>query len=221
MSVQEEMDLWKEFAPALAGKKPKDFEEVPGMDVPWYWRRRKETGQNDQFPGLESRKVDMTPYNQDKHPLRRKGLIFYRPIGLLPDDPNMHLCAHLYASDRNSLYIVANQMDVGDLYTAMSSLVHTTAFHGDMSSLMFGRSQSQSHPMDDTSGSGKWFCKEDFTLRAGQGRAMLHGRIWAADGTHICTVNQDGMIRFARKPDATEEEKAAVLQRRRKWPSRL
>ena len=137
-------------SPALKGTKPMDHEEVPGMDVPWYWKLRKETGKNDAFPGLQSRKVDMTPHNTGKHPLRRKGLIFYRPIGHLPPDPNMHLCAHLYASDRNSLYIVANQMDVGDLYTQMSSLVHTTSFHGDIEKFMFGPSESDSHPMHDT-----------------------------------------------------------------------
>jgi hypothetical protein len=31
----------------------------------------------------------------------RRQLIFYRPIGDMLDDPNMHLCAHLYATDRN------------------------------------------------------------------------------------------------------------------------
>jgi hypothetical protein len=220
LGVQEEMDLWKEFAPALRGKKPMDFEEVPGVDVPWYWKLRRETGQNDKFPGLQSRKVDMTPYNKNKHPLQRRGLIFYRPIGRLPPDPNLHICAHLYASDRNSLYIVTNQMEVGDLYTNMSSLVHQTVFHGDIEQFMFGPSDGNEYPLDDTTGDGKWFCKEDSTLRAANGRAMLHGRIWAADGTQIATLTQDGMIRFTKKPEATEEEKAVIRFRQSKWQPR-
>ena len=127
--AQENIDLWTDYSAALAGKKPGDFEEVPGVDVLWYWKWRKETGQNDAFPGLQSTKADMEPYNKDRHPLDRRGLIFYRAWGdIPPDEPNLHLVAHLYASDRNSLYIVVNLFDVGDLYTQGSSLVHMTVF---------------------------------------------------------------------------------------------
>lgn len=35
LDVQDHLDLWETFRPALEGKKPGDFEEVPGMDVPW------------------------------------------------------------------------------------------------------------------------------------------------------------------------------------------
>lgn len=35
LDIQEHVDLWEKFSPALKGKRPSDFEEVPGMDVPW------------------------------------------------------------------------------------------------------------------------------------------------------------------------------------------
>ncbi|TKA28527.1 hypothetical protein B0A54_16523 [Friedmanniomyces endolithicus] len=114
LDAQEKVDLWSKYEDVLGGNKPSDFEECPGMDVPWYWRRRRETGLNDAFPGLTARKVDMQRYNESRHPLDRRQLILYRTLGNLPNDPNMHLCAHLYASDRNSLYIVANHLDIGD-----------------------------------------------------------------------------------------------------------
>lgn len=220
LDIQENVNLWEQYKPALEGKRPEDHEECPGMDVPWYWKLREETGINDEFPGLQSTKVDMDPYNKDRNPLDRKGLIFYRVIGHLPPDPNMHLCAHLYASDRNSLYIVANHLDAGDLWRSMSSLVHTTVFHGSTEGLMFGPSRNITSPMDDRTGGGRWFCKEDWTTRAAAGRAMFHGRLWSSDGTQVATLMQDGMIRYTKKPQATSEELAVLHDRKQKWKPR-
>lgn len=168
----------------------------------------------------------MTPYNTPRHPLSRRGLIFYRPIGTLPpDEPNLHLVAHLYASDRNSLYIVANQLDVGDLWTSMSTLVHSTAFFGPVEDLMFGPSSPSgaseaSSPMEDAGEAGRWFVKEDSTVRASNGRAMLYGRLWSSSGTNVAVVTQDGMIRYTKKPEATEEEVRVLRERVEGWPPR-
>ena len=221
LDIQDKTDLWEAYKSALGDKRPEDFETCPGMDVPWYLKLREETGHDDEFPGLESTRVDMDPYNKDKNPLDRRGLMFYRALGDLPPDPNMHLCAHLYGSDRNSLYIVANHLDVGDLWTSMGSLVHTTMFHGATEELMFGPSKSIESPMDDTSQWGRWFCKEDWTTRAACGRAMFHSRVWSANGTQIATLMQDGMIRYSKKPEATDEELANLKERKENWKPRV
>lgn len=113
------------------------------------------TSHNDQFPGLESVKADMEPYNQDKYPFDKRGIIFNRALGEMPADPNLHLVAHLYASDRNSLYIVANQLDMGDLWRNMSSLVHSAVFHSPMEHLCFEASKTLDSPMDDKSAKGR------------------------------------------------------------------
>jgi len=114
LDVQERLNIRDEYSSVLAGKKPSDFEECPAIDAPWYWKRRAETGQNEPFPGLQMHKVDMKAYNSPRHPLDRRQLILYRALGDLPtDQPNMHLCAHLYASDRNSLFTVANNAMLG------------------------------------------------------------------------------------------------------------
>jgi hypothetical protein len=220
LDIQDKVDLWQKYKVVLENKRPGDFEETPGMDVPWYLKLREETGHNDEFPGLETTKADMAPYNQERNPLDRRDLMFYRAIGDLPPDPNMHLCAHLYASDRNSLYIVTQQMNVGDLYTGMGSLVHTTVFHGATEDMLFGLSNSINSPMDDSSGNGKWFCKEDYTTRSNSGRAMFHSRVWSSNGTHIATLMQDGMIRYSKKPEATAEELAALKERKDNWKPR-
>lgn len=220
LDLQEQVNLWERYKIVLEGKRPRDFDECPGMDVPWYWKYREETGQNDQFPGLETNKVDMTEFNKDKHPLDRRALQFYRTLGQLPPNPNLHLVAHLYASDRNSLYIVSNHLDAGDLYTQMSSLVHTTVFHSPVEDLMFGPSDANMAPMDDTRGDGRWFGKEDWTTRSSNGRAMFHGRLWAPDGTQIATLMQDGMIRYTKKPEPTSEELGTLKDRERGWKPR-
>ena len=70
---------------------------------------KRNNGYTDPFPGLRLHKVDMEPYNADKDPLERKSLKYYSVIGRMPsveEDPNMHACAHLYASDRNSLFVM-------------------------------------------------------------------------------------------------------------------
>ena len=51
----------------------------------------------------------MERYNSDKPALDRRNLKYYRVRGQMPsieEDPNMHICAHLYASDRNSLFVM-------------------------------------------------------------------------------------------------------------------
>ena len=217
LDLQEKMDLWQQYKPALEGKGPQDFIECHGVDIPWYWELRERTGYNDEFPGLQTTKVNVEPYNKNKNPLDRRELMFYRAWGPLPSNPNIHLCAHLYASDRNSLYLVCNLMDVGDLYTSMSSLVHSTSFHGDTENLLFGPSHSNDSPLDDANGFGRWFCREDSTTRSASGRAMFNSRVWSANGTHVASLMQDGMIRYAKKPKATQSETAALQDRKRKW----
>lgn len=53
----------------------------------------------------------MDAYNGSKpdHGLEHRNLKWYAVEGDMPrvdEDPNMHICAHLYASDRNSLFVM-------------------------------------------------------------------------------------------------------------------
>jgi hypothetical protein len=57
----------------------------------------------------------MAEYNMSKSPTDYRHLSYYRPIGLIPPSSyNLHACAHLYASDRNSLFIISNAAGFGD-----------------------------------------------------------------------------------------------------------
>lgn len=160
-----------------------------------YTKRRQATGENDVFPGLEARKVDMARYNAVRTPFDRRQLIFYRATGELPFDPNLHACVHLYASDRNSLYIVANHLDMGDKYTGLASLSHSVIFHCPVSQLLLQNSERGDKP---------WFCKEDWTNRAAGGRGMHLSRIIGFGGTHVASTWQEGMVRVG--IDLNEQE---------------
>lgn len=205
---QAPIDIWTQYSSVLDTKTPSDFPEAPGLDVPFYWQRRSETGLNDEFPGLECKRVDMTAYNDPRNPLDKRQLIFYRTIGEMPEDPNMHLCAHLYASDRNSLFIVANAYELGDYFTSMSSLVHTVVFHGPASDLTF-RPGSGTSPLDDQG--GRWFCMEAYGSRMDSGRALFNARISNSEGRHGVTAMQDGLIRFTASPEKATDEELKVM----------
>lgn len=199
LEVQEATNLWQKYDSVLAGKKPEDFPEAPGMDLPFYWKLLEDGLPNDKFPGLTTKKTDMKAYNRPRHPLDRRQLIFYKAIGdLPPDNPNLHMCAHLYASDRNSLYIAANHLGVGDSFTQMGSLAHTVIFHALPEDLQFG----QTEPNETCSPQGSWFCKEDRTDRASAGRSTFYSCVWSPQGIHVMTIVQDGMIRVGPSPAA-------------------
>jgi acyl-CoA thioesterase II len=194
LDAQESVDLWKKYECVLKDKVPDDFPEAPGMDVPSYHRLLENGHPNDKFPGLKTKKADMSAYNKPREPLERRQLIFYKAIGELPEDPNLHMCAHLYASDRNSLFIVANHYGVGGSFSQMGSLTHTVIFHAPIADLRLGATVSSDSPQ------GIWYCKEDRTDRASVGRVTFHSRVWSPTGTHVMTVLQDGLTRLGKPP---------------------
>lgn len=246
----------KLYGGVLKGKKDpmRDLEEVPGMDLTFYRKKileyedgEERKGTHDAFPGLQCRKVDMREWNATRHPMERRQLIFYRMIfdrekekekgGEKEEEEgmnmNMQLCAHLYASDRNSLFIVANLFDLGDLFTNMSSLSHTVIFHAEEGEMRFGsasasastttstttstskRTKSPFHKSNNNNndgGGGRWFCMEVFGSRMHGGRAVHNCRIFNDEGTHIATCMQDGLIRFAVDPQKPTEEELEMME---------
>ncbi|PNS19303.1 hypothetical protein CAC42_2480 [Sphaceloma murrayae] len=204
LDVQESIDIRSQYASVLANKEEQDWPEAPGMDIPAYWELMNRTAQNDAFPGLDTRKVDMAAYNHHRDPLSRRQLLFYRVLGVLPaatTNPNLHACAHLYASDRNSLFVVANHLDQGDNFTHMASLSHTVVFHTPADDFAM-------HPPGSTD-ERTWYCKEDWTSRAAGGRGIHHSRMIGPGGRHIATSWQEGMVRIGKG----REDQQAAYQR--------
>lgn len=253
ISIQQEDFLVDDFygeelyGSVLKGKMDpmRDLEEVPGMDLTFYRKQKmlllddadgeEGKGKHDAFPGLQCRKVDMREWNSKRHPMERRQLIFYRMIFDREKEKeedqgmnmsmNMQLCAHLYASDRNSLFIVANLFDLGDLWTNMSSLSHTVIFHAEEGEMRFGTSKTTSTTTktkrtkspfhkanNDDGGGGRWFCMEVFGSRIHGGRAVHNCRIFNDEGIHIATCMQDGLIRFAVDPQKPTEEELEMME---------
>lgn len=150
--------------------------------------------------------MNMTPYNsnQPPHGLARetidyRQLQYYRVIGNIPrEDVNLHACAHLYASDRNSMFLVTNALGIGDGFGRMASLSHTVILHVGAEGLL----------MVDQKGEGRWFCQEAWTERSGGGRGLHVSRLWDEMGVHVGSTWQDGMLRLKK---GENEKKGAKL----------
>ncbi|KAK8232402.1 thioesterase-like superfamily-domain-containing protein [Phyllosticta capitalensis] len=190
---QEPCDLAQKYGSALGDRRPEDWSEAPSVDSPWYWElAAAKDGPRDAFPGLSLRKVDMAPYNQDhRGPLERRQLQFYSTTGEMPpvtEEPNLHACAHLYACDRNSLFLIPNHLDVGDDYRQMASLSYSVVFHVS----------SKEMAMQVKEGEKRWFCQEARISRTGGNRGLHVSRLWSPDGRHIATTWQDGLVRIGK-----------------------
>ncbi|KAJ9659269.1 hypothetical protein H2201_007419 [Coniosporium apollinis] len=196
ISHQEPINLAEQYA--LGQKKPEDWPEAPGVDSPWFWEAIVANGDNYPFPGLSIRKVDMTSYNKDRSPTQRRQLQYYSVLGSLPplsSAPNLHACAHLYASDRNSDFVITNHMDVGNDFTHMASLSHSVVFHAEPEALS----------MVDEQGKPRWFCQEARMTRAGGNRGMHESRLVDEGGVHVATTWQDALVRFGGRMGTVEE----------------
>ena len=212
MSHQPLADLGNRYASVLAGKRPRDHPYAPGADTPWWVKGVREGDwQERDFPGVEIRKVDMKPYNKDiGRPEDQRQLSLYSLIGSIDSqDLNLHACAHLYASDRNSLFQVTTVLDIAereDLAIAMASLSHTVVFHFPL-----GGEELRMEDEDEDGGSRKrWFVQEAWIPRSADNRGMHESRIWDEKGLLIASTWQDGMVRV--KKDAS-----GIPLRERKW----
>jgi hypothetical protein len=170
----------------------------------------------------------MSAHNDPLHPLDRRQLIFYSIRGSLPPilktsttpkprktpytrEANLHACAHLYASDRNSLFIIPNHLDLDKEFTRMASISHTVIFHEDAEKLFLPNEpidkppnaaptqmeENESASPDPSTGERKWFMQESWTTRVAGGRGLHSSRLWDPEtGVHLATTLQDGLIRF-------------------------
>lgn len=156
--------------------------------------KRSDLSRND-FPGLDIRKVDMSKYNASKSPEEWRQLSYYRSRGIIPpNSPNLHACAHLYASDRNSLFIISNAVGFGDEVGTMGSLSHSVVFHVNSQGLLLKGNE--------------WWCQEARTPRSEGGRGMHESRIWDSDGVLVASTWQDGLVRKAESEEGQKQRLA-------------
>lgn len=111
-----------------------------------------------------------------KTPPDTKGYTWMRVAGRLPDDPAVHAAALTFASDLTLLSAGLARTGTGWGGFVGASLDHAVWFH---------------HPVR----ADEWFLFENDSPAASAGRALCLGQIWSADGTHVATVAQEGLIR--------------------------
>jgi acyl-CoA thioesterase-2 len=99
-----------------------------------------------------------------------------RVRGRLPDDAAVHAAALTFASDLTLLSAGLARIGAGWGQFVGASLDHAVWFH---------------RPMRPD----EWFLYEGDSPAASAGRALCIGQIWTADGTHVATVAQEGLIR--------------------------
>ncbi|KAH9882040.1 hypothetical protein J1614_001211 [Plenodomus biglobosus] len=182
----------------------------------------------------------MVSFNKSRDAFERRQLMFYSLRGALslPTSPfppppktsgekmsfsreaNLHVCAHLYASNRNTLYIIPDQFSRSRDVTRLASLSHTGIFHAGIRDIIMPAEPRVNHPnadptlwedeptpicnmgdVDDKQGRDadwrRWFVQEAWAIRVANGRALHISRIWSYNsGVHIATTFQDGLIRF-------------------------
>ncbi|KAE9372363.1 Thioesterase/thiol ester dehydrase-isomerase [Stipitochalara longipes BDJ] len=194
-------ERWKK----VLGERPGgSWDVAPGVDAPWYLRQASSTPppRLPAFPGLDIRKIDMIAHNTSD-PLTYRTLSLYRLFGTIPPSlPNIHACAHLYASDKNSLFLVSNALGFGDHVGTMGSLSHSVVFHVRAEELLF-RSEGENWSEKE-----EWWVQEAWTPRSGQGRGMHESKIWSPSGIHVASTWQEGLVR---KADRIEDEKQRLM----------
>ncbi|KAF1993019.1 acyl-CoA thioesteras-like protein [Amniculicola lignicola CBS 123094] len=236
---QDTVDLKERYRDVLEGKETDPLEHPPAPAQDSEWFRETFLPENpDHFnpiSGLHIQKVDMEKFNSSRKPIDRRQLYFYSlrgslPLPTAPYPPestfsltraaNLHACAHLYASDRNSLFLIPNHLDRGKEWTRMASLSHTVILHVGIKDLIMTPEPQIRHPkahptkFDDASLSvcsleghaqgdedgREWYMQESWVTRTAGGRGLHTSRMWDPDsGKHIATTIQDGLIRF--KPE--------------------
>ena len=111
-----------------------------------------------------------------KSPPDTQTYTWMRVAGELTDDPVVHAAALTFVSDLTLLSAGFARLGGGWPDFIGASLDHAVWFH-------------QPVRADD------WLLYETDSPAASAGRALCFGQIWAADGTHVATVAQEGLIR--------------------------
>jgi acyl-CoA thioesterase-2 len=119
---------------------------------------------------------DRTP----KSPPDTRTCVWMRVAGRLPEDANAHCSALTFVSDLTLLSAGLARIGGGwgGEYVG-ASLDHAVWFHAPVRA-------------------DEWFLYETDSPAASGGRALCFGQVWAADGTHVATVAQQGLIRSLR-----------------------
>jgi len=136
-------------------------------------------------------------------PIKRENIYVYST--LYDDnsdiDANLDACAHMYHSDRESVWGMVRQFELLDVLDSAASLSHTVIFHTGADQIIFRDDQGR-----------KFFYLETKCERMSDGRGLHEGRIFDANGNHVATTQQDGAIRLRWKNNEDKESRIQMLE---------
>jgi len=114
-----------------------------------------------------------------RHPARAR--IWIKVDGELPDDPFLHQCVLAYASDLTLLgaSLVPHGQVIGSPTVQAASLDHAMWFHRPFRA-------------------DRWLLYDQISPSASNALGLSTGRLFAADGSLVADVAQEGLIRPAR-----------------------
>jgi acyl-CoA thioesterase-2 len=125
---------------------------------------------------VEQRMLEDPFERRIKQPPHTETRLWMRVAGRLPDDAAVHAAALTFASDLTLLGAgLARQGGWGGGVVG-ASLDHAVWFHAPVRA-------------------DEWFLYETDSPAATGGLALCFGQVWAADGTHVATVAQQGLLR--------------------------
>jgi acyl-CoA thioesterase-2 len=112
-----------------------------------------------------------------KSPPNTRTYAWMRVAGRLPEEQAVHRAALTFVSDLTLLSAGLARLGGGwgGSYVG-ASLDHAVWFHQPVRA-------------------DQWFLYETDSPAASGGRALCFGQVWSADGTHVATVTQQGLIR--------------------------
>ncbi|KAI9372723.1 Thioesterase/thiol ester dehydrase-isomerase [Aspergillus egyptiacus] len=202
----------------LESKRPEEQPVSPSVDSEtWISQVRSGKVAEPEFPGLDVRKVDMTGFNDSpeikRSPEKYRQLALYSLTGS-PDAgagtekeglrlrereaegefDNLYACAHMYASDKNSLLLIPRALGIRE-WRALASLTLTIVLHLHGEPLRMIDWDAVQDECQTAEVPKKWFIQETSTPQSGESRGVHQSWLWAPDGKLLATCYQDGMMR--------------------------
>jgi acyl-CoA thioesterase II len=152
---------------------------APDVDTPMWIKWAEGNNMEPEVHPVEARKMDTTEYNKNRKVTDRRIMHFFKSHHPLSDDPNLHVAALLYMSDRNSLFTILNVMDEEYMIKQIASIDHSFVCHN-------------LDPRVDLD----WLAMETFTTRTFDNRGLYQGRVYDSNNRLICSFMQDGVLRL-------------------------
>lgn len=157
------------------------------------------------FPGMYTSILPFNKIHSDQPAFERNCMYIYSSNSTPSPAPdyNLEACAHLYHSDRESVWSILRQYELLDVLEVASSLSHTVQFHVGGDKLRF----------HDKNGKRRWYYLETHCKRVGDGRGLHEGQIYDREGNHVASTMQDGAMKLKWKSEEQKIEREEKIRR--------